>query len=151
MLRSLLGSLHLLGLGIGLGAIVVRAWALRRVTDGHDRQAWVARALMADNLWGLAALLWIGPGLLRAFGGWEKGTAFYLDSTGFWIKMGLFIITVSLELWPMITLIRWRIAEGRGQEIDTTPAAMMARISEVEAALTVLIVIVAGWMARGVL
>lgn len=144
MVRALLASLHLLGLGIGLGAVVIRAWALRRLAE-EEQKTWLPRVFMADNLWGLAAILWIGTGLARAFGGWEKGTEFYLASTGFQLKMGLLVLVLALEAWPMVTLIRWRMA----RPTDVSPARMMARISEVEAVLTVLMVFVAGWMARG--
>ena len=69
---------------------------------------------LADSLWGLAALLWVTTGLWRAFGGLEKGSAFYLGSTAFWIKMTLLGLILVLEVWPMVTLIRWRLARARG-------------------------------------
>ena len=47
-------------------------------------------------MWGVAALLWLVTGLLRAFGGLEKGTQFYLTSNLFWVKMTLFGIIVLL-------------------------------------------------------
>ena len=146
---SALGSVHLLGLAIGPGAVLVRAWALRRVADGVERDAWVRRALMADNLWGVAAVLWIGTGLLRAFGGWEKGSAYYLAAPAFHLKMTLLGLVLALEAWPMVTLIRWRVAGMRGGDPDVSRALTFARISEVELAITLLMVVVAGWMARG--
>jgi len=63
MLRWLIASLHLLALPLGLGAVWARHRALRAVLDADG----LRRVLFADNLWGLAALLWIGTGLLRAF------------------------------------------------------------------------------------
>ena len=53
-------------------------------------------------------------GLLRAFAGLEKGTAFYLASPLFWLKMALFVAIVALELWPMATFIRWRREQKQG-------------------------------------
>jgi putative membrane protein len=34
-------------------------------------------------------VLWIGTGLVRAFGGYEKGAFYYLHNHLFWAKMGL--------------------------------------------------------------
>src|SRR5688500_1543073 len=73
-LRWLLAAFHLLALGIGLGAVVTRAFALRSPFSASR----LPSVFLADTLWGLAALLWFGTGLWRAFGGVEKGTAYYL-------------------------------------------------------------------------
>ena len=66
--RLLLATLHLLALGIGFGAIVDRALALR----GTLQEAGLRRVLRADTAWGIAAFLWISTGLIRAFGGFER-------------------------------------------------------------------------------
>jgi putative membrane protein len=111
------------------------------------------RLFAADNLWGGAALLWIGTGLARAFGGLEKGTDFYVHSTLFWIKLGLFGAVFALEIRPMATLIRWRIARGRGQPLaradDPAFLASLARGNDAQIALTLAIPFVASFMARG--
>ena len=62
MLRWLIATLHLLALPLGLGAVWARSRALRGAlsVDG------LRRVFVADNLWGVAAVLWIGTGLLRA-------------------------------------------------------------------------------------
>src|ERR1700741_5392774 len=102
-LRWIFAALHLLGLGIGLGAVWVRAMALRRPDDAGLR-----RAFAADSLWGLAAALWIVTGAVRAFGGIEKGSDYYLGSTAFQVKMALLLAILALEVRPMVTLMRWR-------------------------------------------
>ena len=145
MLRAVIAALHLLALGIGLGAIVARARALRAPLDGTR----LSGVFLADSLWGLAALLWITTGLWRAFGGLEKGTAFYLGSTAFWIKMTLLALILVLEMWPMVTLIRWRLARARGGAVDLRSATVMARISVAQTVLVVAMVFVATAMARG--
>jgi len=145
MLSWFIASIHLIALGIGLGAITVRAVALR----GNLQTEQLPRVFLADTLWGIAALLWISTGLWRAFGGLEKGTDYYLANHVFHAKMGLLVLILLLELWPMITLIRWRIARLRGQLIDLAPAAAMARISMVQAVLVVGMVFAATAMARG--
>lgn len=144
-IRWTVAALHLLGLGLGLGAIWARHRALQNPSDPTNLQ----RALYADTLWGIAALVWISTGLARAFTGLEKGTAFYLASNAFWLKMGLLALVLILEIWPMVTLIRWRIQLSRGETIDTQNAGRFARISAIQAVLVVAMVFAATAMARG--
>lgn len=146
LIRWLLAALHLVALGIGFTAIWMRARALGRVAATSAYRSVFA----ADTTWGLAAVLWIGTGLLRMFGGYEKGSAYYLQNHAFWGKMALLGAVLLLELWPMATLIRWRVAAGRGQEIDTRVAPGLARISYVQAGLILAMVLAATAMARGI-
>ena len=143
--RWIVATLHLLALGVGLGAVWVRASSLR----GHMDAPAVQRALRADAVWGIAALVWISTGLLRVFAGLEKGTAYYMQNDLFWGKMLLLLIVLLLELWPMIALVRWRIGLARGDVIDTSRALMFSRISIVQALLVVGMVFAATAMARG--
>jgi putative membrane protein len=143
MTTWMLATGHLLGLALGLAAVWMRARALRAGSDGLA----LRRALAADNAWGVSAVLSIGTGLLRAFGGYEKGADYYLQSGAFHAKMALVALVLLLELWPMVTLIRVRI--GRRPAIPPAHARAFARISEVQALLLVLIVGFATAMARG--
>ena len=145
MLRWVFASLHLLALPLGLGAVWARSRALRRARGAGDLQA----VFVADNLWGLAALIWIVTGLVRVFGGLEKGATYYLHDRVFYAKMGLLVVILMLELQPMTTLIRWRIGLRRGAPITLTAAAALARISAVQAGLVVLMVFAATALARG--
>jgi putative membrane protein len=145
LMRWLVAALHLLALGIGLGAVWARGRALRSPLDASG----LRRMFSADTLWGVAAILWIATGLLRAFAGLEKGTAYYLQNYAFWIKMALLGCILLLEVWPMITLIRWRMLRARGQQLDTRSAPVFARISEVQALLIIAMVFAATAMARG--
>jgi putative membrane protein len=144
-LRWLLAALHLLALGIGLGAVFARGRALR----GPLHDGGFQRVFLADNLWGLAGLLWIGTGLVRAFGGFEKGTAYYVGSTVFWIKMGLLAMLLVMEVWAAIQLVRWRRQRQAGRAVDTSVAPALARISDAQVVLVVLMLLAATAMARG--
>jgi putative membrane protein len=144
-LRWIIATLHLLALPIGFAAIVARGRGLRRLVDDGAMR----RVLAADNWWGLAAILWITTGPWRAFGELEKGTAYYVSHPLFHAKLGLFGLIFALELWPMINLVRWRLALRRGQRPDTTRAAAFATISTVQAGLVVVIVVLATALARG--
>lgn len=107
------------------------------------------RVFAADAGWGLAALLWLSTGLWRLLGGFEKGTAYYLQNHVFWTKMALFLLVLILELGPMLTLIQWRRQVGAGTLPDPSAARRMARISFLQAGLIVLMVFGATAMARG--
>jgi putative membrane protein len=144
-LRWLMAAAHILPLGIGLLAVWMRGRVLRDTLD----LAGLRRAFVFDNFWGAAAAIWLITGLWRAFGGLEKGTAYYLGSTAFWVKMGLLGLILVLEIWPMVTLIRWRLQLGRGLRVDTGPAGAIATISAVQTLLIVLMVLAATAMARG--
>jgi len=145
LIRWLVAAIHLLALGLGLGAIWTRSRALKGLPDPKN----LKRAIFADTLWGIAALLWITTGLARAFAGLEKGSAYYLDSNAFWLKMILLGLVLLLEVWPMVTLIRWRIQLSRGENINTQNAGRFAQISLLQTALVVAMVFAATAMARG--
>lgn len=145
MLRWLLAAVHLLALGIGLGAVWARARALRAPLDA----AGVQRVLYADTWWGIAALVWISTGFVRAFAGLEKGASYYLHNSFFLAKMALLLFILALEIWPMVTFIKWRIRGARGETIDASAAPTFARVSLLQAALVVLMVLAATAMARG--
>ena len=142
---AIVSSLHVLALALGLPSVYLRGRALKAPLDANG----LGRLFAADSVWGIAALLWLATGLLRAFGGLEKGGQFYLTSPLFWIKMTLFAIILALEIWPMTTFIRWRIVLGRGREPDTTSARALYLVNHIEMAFVVLMVFVASFMARG--
>jgi putative membrane protein len=141
---AVLSALHLIALAIGAPAIVLRGRALKGPMD----DAHVARATTADSFWGVAALLWIATGLLRAFGGFEKSAAYYLHNPFFHAKLGLVVLVLLLEIYPAVTLVRWRIARARGLAPDTSKARALFAINHVELALVGVIVFVAAFMAR---
>jgi putative membrane protein len=142
---AIVSALHVLALAIGLPAVFLRGRALRGRLDRDG----LGRLFAADSAWGLAALLWVTTGLLRAFAGLEKGTAFYLASSLFWGKLALFVLIIVLEVWPMVTFIRWRVALRSGRAPDTSSTAALYVINHVELVLVVVIVFVASFMARG--
>ncbi|MBL8011041.1 MAG: DUF2214 family protein [Flavobacteriales bacterium] len=143
-LRIALATLHLVALAIGIAAVYARGRALRRVTGQQD----LPNVLHADNGYGVAAVLWIATGLWRAFGGVEKGSAYYLESHWFIGKMGLFVLVLALEIAPMVTLIRWRVALQRGQRPPLDRAPRLAVLSFAQVPVLLLMVLMAVAMAR---
>jgi putative membrane protein len=150
MLRIALAVLHLLALGVGLGAVYGRARALNALASTPDA---LRRAFAADAWWGLAALLWVATGLWRVLAGTEKAPGYYWSNHVFYAKMGLFALVFLLELWPMTTLIRWRRAAARQALAPASELAptgrRLARVSDAQTLLLVAVVIAAVLMARG--
>jgi len=146
VVAAIVSALHVLALAIGLPSVYLRGRALKAPLDA----AGLKRLFTADGVWGIAAVVWIATGLLRAFGGLEKGAQFYVTSPLFWVKMTLFVLILLLEIWPMATFIRWRMAVGRGGQPDTARARELYLVNHIEMALVVLMVFVASFMARGI-
>lgn len=149
MERIVLAALHLLALGFGFGAIMARWITLRRPLDVER----VKRVLHFDSQWGVAAGLWIVTGLWRWLGGVEKASSYYPSNHWFLAKMGFLVLILALEIMPMVTLIRWRMALGRGVDVAALPglskARKMSAISAIQALLVVAMVFFAVMMARG--
>ena len=144
-LRWVLAALHLLALGLGLGAIWVRSRALSSRLDERGLHA----VFLADTWWGIAALVWIGTGIWRLLAGLEKNTGYYFQNHFFLAKMGVLGVILLLEVWPMLTLIKWRRQAMTGGVPVTTVAPALARISVAQAVLVTLMVFLAAGMARG--
>jgi putative membrane protein len=145
-LRWLLAFVHLLALPMGLSAVGARSRALKGVVRGESLKA----AFVADTWWGIAAFVWISTGLARYLGGTEKPTEYYNNNWVFIAKMGMLALILILEIWPMITLIRWRINAKKQIPVDTSPARTLAAISDVQALLVFLMIAAAVAMARGI-
>ncbi|HEV8533667.1 MAG TPA: DUF2214 family protein [Methylomirabilota bacterium] len=145
MASAVVSALHVLALALGLPALYLRGRALKGPLDREGMRQLFA----ADTVWGIAAVLWVVTGLLRAFAGLEKGSQFYLASPLFWTKMALFVAVLLLETSPMATFMRWRMQLRRGQTPDTSRARALYILNHVEMALVVLMVFVASFMARG--
>jgi len=104
---------------------------------------------LADMWWGIAAFLWIGTGLWRLLAGLEKNTRYYFQNHLLHTKMGVLAVILILEVWPMITLIKWRRQVMAGGLPVTRVAPALAQISFAQAVLVVLMVFLASAMARG--
>jgi putative membrane protein len=150
MLRISLAVLHLIALVIGMSAIDIRARNLRLLRTDYDA---LKDVFSADAMWGISAVIWASTGLWRWFAATEKATSYYMNNHIFMAKMGLFVLILLLELWPMITLIRWRMAASRGQitsvEHLVPTAKKIAVISRIQSVLLVAMLIAAVMMARG--
>jgi putative membrane protein len=144
IVSALLSAVHVLTLALGLGAVFMRGRALSRPLDDAGWQ----RLLAADNVWGVAAGLWIASGLGRVFFG-GKEPIFYWHNGFFWVKLALFGLVFALELTPMMTFIRVRAARRRHTALPRLSFDTYRRINSAELVLVVAIVFAAAFMARG--
>lgn len=144
-LSQLIAAIHLITLGIGYGFAWMRAWQLAQVKSLKDLDA----VFFADNMYGIASLLWIITGIWRAFGGLEKGTDYYLESTAFLIKMTLFAAIFAAEIYPMVTFVKWRKKLKQGKEFSLAPSRLLSRLTYLELMLLTAMVFTAVMMARG--
>ena len=149
IVRWLLAAVHLMAFGVAFAAIAGRNRALRRVIASAQAVD-LPGVFKADAAWGLSALVLIATGLARAFGGFEKGAAYYLHEPLFHVKMTALVLILLLELVPMLGLIRWRIAARRQQMPDLGRARTYVRIGHWQAVLVMVIVFAASGMARGI-
>lgn len=148
MTTSFLAYFHYIALAVGFSGICIRYLSLRDLTKPNSQ---LGNVFLGDNLWGIAAALWLTTGLLRAFAGYEKGTDYYLANTLFWVKVALFIAIFVLEIYPMITLIRWRLAKkNRMNADDSQTVVLLRKISLIQILIILIIPLIASLMARGV-
>jgi putative membrane protein len=124
-------------------------WARGRALTSRLDGAGLRAVFVADNFWGLAAVLWLSTGLWRLLAGQEKDTTYYFHNHMFLGKMALFAVILALEIWPMLTLIGWRRSLARGEQPDTRAAPVLARISFAQAGIVAVMVFLAAAMARG--
>jgi len=151
IVAPVLSALHVraLGLGLGLGSVFMRGRYLRGLRDGPEARV-LDRLFAADSIWGVAALLWLVTGLARAFGHIEKAPDFYLRNGFFWVKMTLFAAVFALEIWPMVTFIRWRSARRHGRPLPQFDRlSRLVLVDDLETGLVVVIPFAAAAMARG--
>ena len=144
-MRWLFAYLHLLALPLGAAALLTRALALRGLAHGGS----FSRVFSADIWWAVAGVLWVTTGLTRYMTELDKGTDYYNGNAFFLAKMALLVLVFVLEVPSGITLVRWRLALKKGQQIDAAKAAGLARLNYLQAALAVLMVACATAMARG--
>lgn len=146
LVRWLIAALHLLAYGFALASILRRTWSLRRASV----PAALRSVFRADAHWGISALVLIVTGLMRVFGGFEKGADYYLHEPLFHVKMTLLVAILILEVPSMLGLMRWRASIRKGAAPDLKKARSYARLNVVQTVLLVLMVFAAAGMARGI-
>ena len=105
-----------------------------------------ARRLAAiDALYGASAGVLLVVGLLRVFY-FEKGAAYYFQSTPFIAKLTLFVCVGLLSIYPTLIFRRW----SKGPTATGAAVRKVRRIVHLQLAGVVLILLFAAMMARGI-
>ena len=96
-------------LWVSVAAAIVLAWIMpplpwEVVAWGHHQLP--RDVFRADTMWGLAALALLITGVIRAFGGFEKGGSYYLHEPLFHLKMTALVLILFIEISPMMALMR---------------------------------------------
>lgn len=141
----LYSGFHYIALALGFSAILWRWRVLKNLKSGDS----LDELFNVDNLWGIAALLWIITGLARVFGGFDKGFNYYFANHWFYAKMTLFALVFVLEVYPMVTFIKWR-AKGKRlvESIDRQRLKSFKTLSLLQVFIILLIPFFAICMAR---
>jgi putative membrane protein len=147
VLPAIVSALHLTGVALGVSALIARELAIRGQTELDDARR--AALFRADNWNGLAAILLIGGGLWRLLAGLEKPTIWYMHDYAFMAKMSVLLLVMSCEMWPMFTLIRWRIREKKKLPIDYRRLGLLRTLNRIELVGLFAIIPLAATMAHG--
>ena len=144
---AVMAYVHDLSFMVCFGALVAER---QLIQPDPDRQR-ATRMVVADVVYGLAALLLLGSGILRVlyFG---QGAGFYTHNPLFWTKVGVFLAMGALSLYPTITYILWVIPLRKGElpQVGEALSTRLAWIINVELVGFASIPLLAALMARGV-
>lgn len=139
--------LHYLGFMLAFGALVVESQTLKK--DLSLQEAW--RVLTADAIYGLSATTILVTGILRVlyFG---KGTDYYLGSSVFYVKVGIFILVSLLSLYPTFLFVSWvkGLRHGTPPNLELTQVQWLSRFIKAELVGFALIPLFAALLARGI-
>ncbi len=144
---ALVAYIHYLSFGVIFAALTIEHLTFK--PDLSLREAW--RILIADGLYGLAAIAVLVTGVLRVmyFG---QGPTFYSHNPIFWAKIAVFFVVGSLSLYPTLTFLFWLrgLRQGETPKLGATKASAIIWIVRLELAGFATIPLLATLMARGV-
>jgi putative membrane protein len=146
MADLVLAALHFILIFALVGILGAEAGLVREGMDGTQAH----RVAVLDRFYGAAAGLLLVVGFLRVFYG-ARGADFYLQNPIFWAKIAAFALVGALSVPPTVRFIVWH---GRAhKEPGFKPAAPEVRgarrLITAQAALLLVIPVLAGAMARG--
>jgi len=138
---------HYLGLVLVVGALTTERLTVKaNMTEAEEQ-----RLVIADSVYGIAGVLVLYTGYLRATE-YGKGWEFYAHEPIFWVKLWLFTVMGSSSLFPTIKIIQRAAAKAKG-EVAPMSEKLATRITKVvngELLAIGSIPLAAALMARGV-
>lgn len=144
---ALLALFHFLSIFTTLSLLVAELVLCR----GPMTAALARRLFRVDLGYFLAAMAALLSGFLRVFYG-AKGSAFYFSNPVFHAKLGVYIAIAVTSVPVTLAIARWNkvLRAGGGDGIAPADVARARRWMHVEAALFVLLPVLAVLMARGI-
>jgi len=144
---AIVAYFHYFSFLLATAALMVETLTLKANLERSE--AW--RIVIADALYGIAAIGVLGTGILRVlyFG---QGSDFYAQNPVFWIKVGLYILIGALSLYPTVSFLLWI----PGLQKEEIPQPNPQRITQLqwiirsELAGFAIIPLFAALMARGI-
>lgn len=144
---AVVAYVHDLSFMVCFGSLVME----RQLIQPNPDRSRATKMVIADIIYGLAALLLLGSGILRVlyFG---QGADFYTHNPIFWAKVGVFLAVGALSLYPTITYILWVIPlrKGDNPQVGEALSTRLAWILNVELVGFASIPLLAALMVRGV-
>lgn len=144
---AMMAYVHDLSFMVCFASLVMERQLMQPNPDRHR----ATKMVITDIIYGLAALLLLGSGILRVlyFG---QGAGFYTHNPLFWTKVGVFLAVGALSLYPTITYILWVIPLRKGElpQVGEALSTRLTWIINVELVGFASIPLLAVLMARGV-
>jgi putative membrane protein len=146
MVDLTLAVLHFILIFALVGILGAEAGLVREGMDGTQAN----RVAVLDRGYGAAAGLLLVVGFLRVFYG-AKGADFYLQNPVFWTKIAALALVAALSVPPTIKFIVWqrRARKEPGFRLAAADVHGVRRLIVAEAAVLLVIPLLAGMMARG--
>ena len=138
--------LHYLSIMVLMGSLITEHLFLK---PGINAQQ-VRLLTGIDLVYGIAAILVLGTGLLRWFV-YGKGSEFYLSNPLFHIKLTLFVLMGVLSIFPTLKFLKWKKQFRRGEDPDISSRAVKRQLMfiRIELLLVAVIPLLAVMIARG--
>lgn len=144
---ALMAFLHFVA-AFGMVGVLVVEWLTMNPSLSYAE----ARRLQRCDLWyGLFAGLVLIVGFLRVFY-FEKGAAFYMANLFFHAKIGLFVASGLLSIYPTVRFLSWRrhTRAGEAPVVSAKEYRRLNTVLRIEMVLLVALILCASLMAKGV-
>lgn len=135
---------HYLGLALSVGCLVTERLTVRAGMSEEEEK----RLVVADSIYGLAAVLIVVTGYLRVVA-YGKGWDFYAHEPIFWVKLWLLSVMGAASFFPTVQIVKRAVGPPPGPMSEKL-AARMTSIINAELLAIGSIPLAATLMSRGV-
>ena len=145
-LDAVLAYFHYVAIFMLFAYLVAESMIIKRPLDA----AAILRIGKVDLIFGALAVAVLITGFLRlAYG--AKGADFYMQSSPFYVKVGLFLFVGMISIYPTLAFVRWRRSVEHDPSWKVPPAEQLRirRVIFAELHLAGMIPVFAVIMSRG--